>query len=113
MKELYICKACWLVASPKIITKGSSLNEVLLWCLFIIPGILYSVWRFITKEKVCPECSSLAVVSIYSVMGQKFFDEIYSNRNTRFGKRLVNDPQYGFSKVDHEILEGQYQVREN
>ena len=113
MKDLYICRACWLVATPKSITKGSSLIEVVLWGLFLIPGVLYSVWRFITKEKVCPVCSSLAVVPINSAMGQKFFNEIHSNRNTRFVKRVLKYQQDDFIRVDHQNHEGQYQVREH
>jgi hypothetical protein len=100
MKDLYICRACRLVATPKSITKGPSLIEVLLWGLFLIPGILYSAWRFITKEKVCPVCSSLAVIPINSLMGQKIFNEIHSNRNTRFVKRVLNYQHYDFIKVE-------------
>ena len=113
MKDLYICRACWLVATPRNITKGSSLIEVVLWGLFLIPGIIYSAWRFITKEKVCPICSSLSVVPINSEMGQKFFDDIHSNRNTGFVKKVLNYQHHDFIKVDHQIHEGQYQVREN
>jgi len=90
MKDLYICRACWLVATPKIITKGSTFIEVVLWCLFLIPGILYSVWRYITKEKVCPGCFSLGVSPIDSLMGLKFFDDVRSNRNTRFVRKVIN-----------------------
>jgi hypothetical protein len=113
MKDLYICRACWLIATPKSVAKGSSLIEAVLWCLFIIPGVFYSVWRFITREKVCPTCSSLAVIPINSFMGQKLFNEIYSNRNTKSVKGQSNYHQYDFIKVDHKGHEGQYQGREN
>ena len=113
MKDLYICKACLLIATPKCVAKGSSLIEAVLWCLFIIPGVFYSVWRFITREKVCPMCSSLAVIPINSFMGQKLFHEIYSNRNTQDRQRQAKHQQYDFIKVDHNGHEGQYQGREN
>jgi hypothetical protein len=75
MKDLYICRTCWVIATPKNVIKGSFLIEIVLWCLFIIPGVLYSIWRFITKDKVCPVCSSLAVVPINSLMGRKLLCE--------------------------------------
>ena len=113
MKDLYICRACRLVATPKIIAKGSSRIEIMLWCLFIIPGIIYSSWRHISKDKVCPACSSLAAIPINSVMGQKFFDEIHSNRNTRFVRRVLNYQQDDFIRVGHQSHEGLYQAREH
>lgn len=111
MKDLYICRACWLVATPKIIAKGSYLIEIMLWCLFIIPGIFYSSWRHISKDKVCPACSSLAVVPINSSMGKKLFDEIPSKRNIRFIKRVLNYRTDDFIKVNHKGHEGQHQGR--
>ncbi len=94
--DLYICRACWLIATPKDATKGSFFIEIALWCLFIIPGIVYSVWKYITKEKVCPVCSSPAVISINSLMGRKF---INSKRNTRFINKVLNYKQDDFIKV--------------
>jgi hypothetical protein len=113
MKDLYICRACWLVATPKVVTQGSFLIEIMLWCSFILPGVLYSMWRSITKEKVCPVCSSLAVSPIDSLMGRKLFYEIHANskRNTRFVDKLLNYQQDDFIKVDHKRYEGQYQER--
>lgn len=113
MKDLYICRACWLVATPKIVAKGSSLIEIMLWCLFIIPGIFYSSWRHISKDNVCPACFSLAVVPINSLMGRKFFDEIPSKRNVRFIKRVLNYRPDDFIRAGHQNRGEQYQVREN
>ena len=113
MKDLYICRACWLIATPKGVTKGSSLIEAVLWCLFIIPGVFYSVWRLITRERVCPLCSSLAVIPINSFMGQKLFNEINSNRNTQVRQSQSNCQRYDFVKEDHMGHEGQYQGRKN
>ena len=111
MEDLYICKSCWLVATPKVITKGSSLTEVLLWGLFVIPGIFYSSWRHISKDKVCPSCHSLALVPMNSIIGQKLFDEINSNRNTRFVRRLLSYKQDDLIRDRHQNHEIQYKVQ--
>jgi hypothetical protein len=93
--------------------KGSYLLEIILWCLCIVPGFFYSLWRHISKDKVCPACSSLAVIPINSVMGHRFFDEIHSNRNTRFVRRVLNYQQDDFIRIGYKRYEGQYQGREN
>ena len=35
---------------------GSFAMELALWLMFIIPGILYSVWRGSSERYVCPRC---------------------------------------------------------
>jgi hypothetical protein len=37
-------------------TKGSFLIEFLLWVCFIVPGLIYSIWRLGTRHKGCPSC---------------------------------------------------------
>ncbi len=55
--EMY-CDNCGTTGKPKTRTKGSFVIEVLMWLLFIIPGIFYSLWRLTTREKVCPACGA-------------------------------------------------------
>lgn len=99
LKDLYVCKACWLIATPECTAKGSSLTEIVLWCLCIVPGVFYSVWRRGAREKACPVCSSHAVVPINSLKGRKFFREMYSNRNTRFVNKVLEYDHYDFIKA--------------
>jgi hypothetical protein len=56
MKEM-ICLNCGTIGKPKSITKGSICIEIILWLLFIIPGLIYSIWRLTTRTKGCPLCS--------------------------------------------------------
>lgn len=57
MATMY-CNNCGTVGSPRTRTKGSFLIEVFLWLMLIVPGIIYSLWRLTTKEKVCPGCGA-------------------------------------------------------
>ena len=50
------CQHCGTVGQPKTRVKGSFLIELVLWLCFIVPGLIYSIWRLTTKEKVCPKC---------------------------------------------------------
>lgn len=56
-KEMY-CANCGTVAKPKRITKGSLLIEIFLWLFFLVPGLLYSLWRLTTKFEACPSCGA-------------------------------------------------------
>lgn len=43
--------------------KGSFPIELVLWLFFIIPGIIYTIWRYTSKETVaiCPNCGKSVV----------------------------------------------------
>lgn len=55
--ELF-CKSCGKIAKPRKLTKGSFLIELILWLCFLIPGIIYSIWRLTSRTFVCPYCES-------------------------------------------------------
>ncbi len=42
--------------------KGSGLIEVILYIFMIVPGLIYSVWRRSGNTKLCPKCSSSALI---------------------------------------------------
>ena len=64
MAPSYYCKNCHYRGKPKTVTKGNFLLEVFLWLLFLMPGLIYSVWRFSTKYKACPNCGAPYMVPI-------------------------------------------------
>jgi hypothetical protein len=66
-----ICSRCGSRGKPKNRTKGYFLVEVILWCCFIVPGVIYSLWRQFSKAKVCPSCGAEAMIPLDSPMGQK------------------------------------------
>ena len=66
-----VCKQCGTVAEPAAFTKGSFRMEVILWLLFIIPGLLYSFWRLASRHDVCSACGSTDLIPLETPMGQK------------------------------------------
>lgn len=50
------CTNCEYVGKPKVYTRGSLAVEILLWLFFLVPGLLYSIWRLATRYKGCPKC---------------------------------------------------------
>ena len=70
-----VCATCHAVAKPKLHTKGSLLIELILWLLLIVPGLLYSLWRHNSRQKVCPECGSTELLPPQSPRAKKILAE--------------------------------------
>lgn len=60
-REMY-CPNCGVVGYPTRITKGSFVVEVFLWLLFILPGVLYTVWRLTSQYDGCPSCRQAGMI---------------------------------------------------
>lgn len=61
-KPLY-CTACGSTfIRAKLHTRGSLLIEIVAWCLFLLPGLIYSVWRLTTRSSVCPVCFCASII---------------------------------------------------
>jgi len=56
------CPRCGTTGIPKSFTKGSFGMELLLWLCFILPGLLYSVWRLSSRYKGCPACKAPGMI---------------------------------------------------
>lgn len=50
------CPACGIEAPAKRLTRGSIWIEIILWLCFLVPGLIYSVWRLSSKATVCSSC---------------------------------------------------------
>jgi len=54
------CAVCDRTSFPITRRKGYFALEIVLWILFILPGIVYSVWRLCAPKDVkCPHCGSV------------------------------------------------------
>lgn len=56
------CMTCGAEEIPKRNNKGSGLIEIILWLCFVIPGLIYSIWRRSNRPQTCPVCRSTTVV---------------------------------------------------
>jgi len=75
MAQEQLCTQCGTVGFMKQYTKGSMLTEIVLWLFFLLPGLIYSLWRATTNYWGCPQCASPNVIRINSPNAQKFFTE--------------------------------------
>lgn len=70
MAKQMICTDCGTIGKPKSDMKGSILTEFFLWCLFLLPGLIYTVWRFTTVGKACRACGSRSLIATDSPRGR-------------------------------------------
>lgn len=66
-----ICPNCGTVGTPKTVTRGSIFIEIILWLCFLVPGVIYSIWRLTTRHKACRACGAPNLVPLSSPVGQK------------------------------------------
>ena len=71
-----ICTSCGSGASGRTKTPGSFWIEVLLWISFIVPGVIYSVWRLTARKRVCEYCSAGTLIPINSPRGRQILAEL-------------------------------------
>jgi len=71
MAQNMLCLNCHYTGRPKTKTKGSVLIELALWICFIVPGVIYSLWRVASRIKVCPQCQAVNMIPIESPAAQR------------------------------------------
>jgi len=64
LKNSIRCPQCGFEGQSETFTKGSFGLELVLWFLFIFPGLIYSIWRLSSRYKGCPSCKWEHVVRI-------------------------------------------------
>lgn len=65
-----VCTSCGFTGAPTSKTEGSFAIEVILWFFFMVPGLVYSLWRLGSKHEVCPYCRRPAMIPAASPTGQ-------------------------------------------
>ncbi len=66
-----VCTKCLYQGKTSKETPGSFLIELILWLCFLVPGIIYSIWRLSSKKKVCRSCGSSELIPVDSPMGRR------------------------------------------
>lgn len=56
------CPACGHEGPTRIRTRGSIWIEVVLWLCFVVPGLVYSIWRGSSRQPVCAACGHEGVI---------------------------------------------------
>lgn len=64
--DVVYCTTCGSEAPAQTVTRGSIGIELVLWLFFLVPGLIYSVWRLTTKHRACKVCGSTAIIPPHS-----------------------------------------------
>lgn len=62
MKHSIYCTDCGFAGSSKTVTPGTFGLELILWLFFIVPGVIYSVWRLTSRHEACCMCGSPKII---------------------------------------------------
>lgn len=83
MKNAVVCTKCGTVGQPKTVTPGYLILEIILWCCWIIPGIIYSYWRHGARHKACKACGSREVIGVDTPVGKTLINGLSVKIMTR------------------------------
>jgi predicted RNA-binding Zn-ribbon protein involved in translation (DUF1610 family) len=74
---LNICKDCGTAHYGDRVLPGSGWIELVLWLAWLVPGIIYSIWRRSNGRLTCPACGSRQVVLIATPVGAQLARQYY------------------------------------
>lgn len=69
MSARSICGRCGQRGATRTVTRGSFLIEVVLWLAFLVPGLIYSIWRLTTRQAACATCGATDLIPESSPRG--------------------------------------------
>lgn len=65
-EKQYVCRNCGHIGERSRYVPGSLIIEILLWFTFVIPGLIYTLWRCSAKYYVCARCCSRSIIPVDS-----------------------------------------------
>lgn len=81
VKKTDVCTRCGGFGKPKKIVRGSLLIELVLWLTFIVPGLIYTIWRTTSQSRACPFCKSLdSMVPLDTPVGQRLLQQAWAEQ---------------------------------
>jgi hypothetical protein len=90
-----VCKQCGTVDSPASKTPGSILIEIILWLCFLVPGLIYSIWRHTRRHDVCRACGSAELVPVNTPLGRQMVASL--------GVDIANQPPTGAEALGRKL----------
>lgn len=60
------CLTCGTEDTVALVKRGNVAIEIILWIFFIIPGLIYSLWRMDSRHNACRTCASTVLAPVKS-----------------------------------------------
>lgn len=86
-----ICKQCGTLNNNGDALPGSGWIELVLWLCYIVPGVIYSIWRRTKRNAACVACSSRELVQVGTPVGAELAKQ-YHPRSTISTDGPLNAP---------------------
>jgi hypothetical protein len=67
------CIHCGFVGEPALNAPGMLAMEIGLWFLFVVPGVVYSIWRRSARYQHCANCGHAGLVTADSAVAMEAF----------------------------------------
>jgi len=68
-KWMRVCPNCGFIGKGQ--RKGALILELALWMCFLLPGLIYTVWRYTGKKSVCKACGCKDMLPVTTPRGQE------------------------------------------
>lgn len=75
-KQTKLCKDCLYEGVMVKHTPGYFLIELNLWLCFIVPGLIYTIWRVSSTHEVCPKCNGVNLIPIDSPLARQMSQKL-------------------------------------
>ena len=62
----FYCPSCGQVGNGVRHVPGSIVLEIVLWLCFLMPGLIYSIWRHAATKKACRTCRQPGLIPVDS-----------------------------------------------
>ena len=72
------CTTCGHEGPTRTHTKGSLGIEIVLWLCFIVPGLIYTIWRVSSRGEICSSCGAHTLVPADSPVAVKMRKDLSS-----------------------------------
>jgi hypothetical protein len=73
-RRRFVCTKCGFLGYVPCKRAGSAGITIVLFCFFIIPGLIYSSWRWSARKRMCPQCKSQDVIPGNSPFAKKILE---------------------------------------
>ena len=74
-----ICKQCGSITKTADSLPGNGWIEVVLWLCYLVPGLIYSIWRRTKKNLACSSCGSREIVGVTTPVGRQLLSEHHNH----------------------------------
>ncbi len=62
LSRKYLCMECGCQRDPIQAKRGFLVVELFMWLLYILPGVIYSIWRRVRTQQICSNCRTPSIV---------------------------------------------------